>query len=390
MPDIPSDEQPIPKIVLTGGPCAGKTTALSHLFDRLSSMGMKPIMVPEAATVVIGAGVSPGSVTTGEFQTGIMRAQLALENVFETYARQMPAGCRPVLICDRGSMDSKAFCDDATWKALLRELKTNEVELREGRYTAIIHMVTAADGAEHAYTLENNSARKETPEQARAQDRRLQEAWLSHPHLRVIDNSGDFAHKVHRVEEEVLGALGLPLPVEEERKFKLPVSAEKALLESGIYSECVDIEQTYLLSAPGETGRVRRRAQGDSSAYFHCIKRPLGPGKCIEIERKITEPEYEAFLAQRDPDSITVCKKRYCYLYKTQYQELDIYSAPNVDFAALEVETSDEVKIPPFFTDVVEVTGEKSYSNAAMAKRLELPGKTSAVPQQAGRANEKC
>ena len=127
MPDIPSEEQPIPKIVLTGGPCAGKTTALSHLFDRLASMGMKPIMVPEAATVVIGAGVTPGSVTTGEFQAGIMRAQLALENIFETYARQMPAGCRPVLICGRFRRDHgmKSFWRECWCPSLRQRFASN-------------------------------------------------------------------------------------------------------------------------------------------------------------------------------------------------------------------------------------------------------------------------
>ena len=37
--------------------------------------------------------------------------------------------------------------------------------MREGRYDAVFHLVTAAQGAERFYTLENNQARSETPEQ---------------------------------------------------------------------------------------------------------------------------------------------------------------------------------------------------------------------------------
>lgn len=58
----------------------------------------------------------------------------------------------------------------------------NTVYLRDGRYDAIIHLVTAADGAEKYYTLDNCVARSETPELARLLDLNTQKAWLGHPH----------------------------------------------------------------------------------------------------------------------------------------------------------------------------------------------------------------
>ena len=51
------------------------------------------------------------------------------------------------------------------------------------RYNAVFHMVTAADGASKFYTLENNQARTETPEQALDLDRRTQKCWLGHAHM---------------------------------------------------------------------------------------------------------------------------------------------------------------------------------------------------------------
>ena len=38
--------------------------------------------------------------------------------------------------------------------------------------------MTSADGAEEFYTLANNTARTETPQEARKQDTRLKECWL--------------------------------------------------------------------------------------------------------------------------------------------------------------------------------------------------------------------
>lgn len=51
------------------------------------------------------------------------------------------------------------------------------------RYNAVFHMVTAADGASAFYSLENNQARTETPEQAIDLDKRTQKCWLGHAHM---------------------------------------------------------------------------------------------------------------------------------------------------------------------------------------------------------------
>lgn len=45
------------KVVLTGGPCAGKTTALSDIMERFSSH-MSVFCVPEMATLTFRAGVA--------------------------------------------------------------------------------------------------------------------------------------------------------------------------------------------------------------------------------------------------------------------------------------------------------------------------------------------
>ena len=45
------------------------------------------------------------------------------------------------------------------------------ITLRDQRYNAIFHLVTAADGAVQYYTLANNETRTEGPAQAIALDR---------------------------------------------------------------------------------------------------------------------------------------------------------------------------------------------------------------------------
>ena len=66
-----------------------------------------------------------------------------------------------VVLCDRGAMDPSAYMTKEEWQALLDEYGWNTVNLRDKRYDGVIHLVTAADGAEEFYTLANNQARYE-------------------------------------------------------------------------------------------------------------------------------------------------------------------------------------------------------------------------------------
>ena len=49
----------IKKIVITGGPCAGKTTALTWIHNKITALGYTVLFVPETATELITGGVAP-------------------------------------------------------------------------------------------------------------------------------------------------------------------------------------------------------------------------------------------------------------------------------------------------------------------------------------------
>lgn len=105
-------------------------------------------------------------------------------------------------------LDGSAYTTQKLWHAILDETGWTTVQLRDKRYDAIIHLVTAAKGAEDFYHLEK--ARYETPEQARALDQRLIDAWTGHPHHYIIENpkEGGFKQKMRVVNETVLKIIG--------------------------------------------------------------------------------------------------------------------------------------------------------------------------------------
>ena len=50
-----------------------------------------------------------------------------------------------------------AYIDNRSWQVLIDEMGFNAVQLRDNRYDAVIHLVTAASGAEQHYNLDNQA-----------------------------------------------------------------------------------------------------------------------------------------------------------------------------------------------------------------------------------------
>merc|ERR1712010_153949 len=62
---------------------------------------------------------------------------------------------------DRGINDIAAYMPADLWKELLESESLTE-DYIDSRYDLVLHLVTAADGAEKFYTTANNAARTET------------------------------------------------------------------------------------------------------------------------------------------------------------------------------------------------------------------------------------
>ncbi len=353
------------RIVLTGGPCGGKTTALSHIQDRFQSLGYKVYIVPELATTFILGGINPRQLSPKQyfqFQLELLKSQLKLEDSFIELANNSETPT--LVVCDRGTMDSSAFTTPEMWQALLDDHNYNVVSLRDKRYDAIIHLSSAAVNTPEFYTLANNKARSESIKEAATLDLKIKEAWLGHPHLRVIDSCDDFNIKLKKVLRAVSNVIGAPEPIENERKFLV-----KKINDIPCKTETVEIEQTYLLSTEG-IARIRKRGQQGSYSYTYTVKKFLAPGKNIELERTISGREYLNFLNQQDPERLSIVKKRTCFLWKNQYYELDQFLNPHPGLILLEAELEDEesVSLPEFLEIEKEVTDDLEYSNFKLAK----------------------
>ena len=360
----------ISKIVLTGGPCAGKTTALTWINNYFSKRGYCVLIVPETATELITNGVAPWTCKTNyDYQSLQIRLQKEKEKIFDDAAKKMKNN-KILIICDRGIQDNKAYMKDVEFKKILKELGTNEIKERDS-YDAVFHLVSTAKGKEEFYTLANNEARTESLEGAQILDDKILSAWTGHPHFRIIDNSTEFEQKLERLLKEIASFLGEPEPYEIERKYLIYYPNIKQL-ESMSNCTKVDIIQTYLKSNSDVERRVRARGIDGNYVYYLTEKRKISGLKRIEIERKLTQDDYLALLIESDNRLHTIHKTRYCLSENNQYFEIDIY--PEWDNQAImEIELSDEdqeIKIPEFIKIYKEVTDDERYKNYQMSKEM--------------------
>lgn len=184
---------PSRRIVLTGGPGAGKTAVL-EMMRRTLCDHVK--VVPEAAGVAFGGGFPRSDAP--DVRRAAQRAIFYIQRELE--AATMVDNVA-IALCDRGTVDGVAY-----WPGpgeLWTSVGTTLAE-QLGRYYAVIHLRTPA--LDRGYNRQN-PLRVETAIQAAAVDARIAEAWSIHPRRFEVGPTPDFLAKVTKVIEIVRGEL---------------------------------------------------------------------------------------------------------------------------------------------------------------------------------------
>lgn len=359
-------QKKISKIVITGGPCAGKSTAMSWIQNKFTKEGYDVLFIAETATELIKSGITP--VNTSDilnFQKLLLELQIKKEITYDEAVRYMHSD-KILIVCDRGCNDVKAYLTEEDYRKVLHKIDKNEISLRDS-YDAVFHLVTAANGAEEFYTLANNEARYETKEEACNVDVKLIDSWTGHPHFRIIDNATDFEEKMKRLISEVSHFLGEPEAFEIERKFLIKYPDLKLLEKKGTK---VEIIQTYLNCLDGEEVRIRQRGIDGNYIYSKTTKKDVSAATRLETEKRLSRDEYLELLLDADTSLNQIRKTRYCIIYKNQYFELDVYPFWE-DKAILEIELqneNDKISIPKYLTNIKEVTDDPNYRNYNLAR----------------------
>ena len=173
------------RIVLTGGPGAGKTAVL-ELTRR--HMARHVDVLHESASIVFGGGFP--RLTLDYARASAQRAIYHVQNELERIALATPSD--KLVVCDRGTLDGLAYWPFEPQRYFDDLRTTREAEL--ARYDAVIHLRTPT--LPNGY--QNDPLRIESVVEAEAIDARLVKVWDGHPNRFFVESTPDFFDKVRR------------------------------------------------------------------------------------------------------------------------------------------------------------------------------------------------
>jgi predicted ATPase len=175
------------RVVLTGGPGAGKTAVLETI---RRSMCRHVKVLAESAGIVFGGGFPRGG--TPAMRRPAQRAIFYVQRELEALALEDDPA---IVLCDRGTVDGLAYWPgpDDMWEALGTTL-----DEQLARYDAVIHLRTPPIDGGYNWT---NPLRIESAEEAARIDEKIADAWGTHPRVIEVPASSDFVEKaVHAIE----------------------------------------------------------------------------------------------------------------------------------------------------------------------------------------------
>ncbi|MDD9947787.1 MAG: ATP-binding protein [Myxococcales bacterium] len=178
--------QAIPRVAVSGGPGAGKTTVLREALRRDPK---RFVGVSEVATLMF-THVFPKVHTATQrraIQHAIFHTQLSLEDFHGSRAQP-----NQVLLCDRGTPDGGGYWPEGHAGFFAAMRTTLEAEL--GRYDAVVFLESAAAGG--LSIASGNPIRSEDRTAAVEIDQRLRAVWSAHPNYTFIPHAADFRDKI--------------------------------------------------------------------------------------------------------------------------------------------------------------------------------------------------
>lgn len=191
-------------IVLTGGPCSGKTTVLVAMAEQFRG---RIQIVPEVATRLLtdcfpipGKDIEWSEEWQAHFQAAVLPVQRHLEDAYALMAIHQGA---TLLVCDRGLLDGATYTPGGLTEFCARYGIHAPDAL--ARYDAIVHLesLAAYDPAEYERKRRTNNARFEALDRAQQLERNACEVWKDHPQRIFLKGERDVADKIAQVTEVV-------------------------------------------------------------------------------------------------------------------------------------------------------------------------------------------
>lgn len=340
------------KIVLTGGPCGGKTTAIEEIKKYLKTKDIPLLIVPETATELIVNGIKPGDIPNYDFQSLVLKKQLSKERITEEYAEKKYQN-KPlcVIIYDRGILDNKAYLDNITdFQKLIKEERLNEINLLDN-YDLVLDLLSLATCKPESYNLINEARTEDIPV-AKELDRKTTLAWISHRNLKIfnseIPQKDELKEILKEINEFICGIRKKYI-----RKFLVNHSSNYNVYND-TNSQDIYVSDYYLDGSNSNYQYIisKRTFKNEDSYIFTVYKEQDGVRTIIE-DMHITEEEFYKLINKNKIIKKTNRKETH-FIYNNQKYTLCFYD--NATILELESKLNNKVYFPDNIDIITEIS----------------------------------
>ena len=353
----------VTKVVITGGPSSGKTECIYKVKEHFEKLGYKVIVIPSIGTALIQCGIYPwDAVDEDEFERMNLGAKIKLEEIADEAVSNINAN-KILILCERGTIDVKAYTSNRNFQQICKEYNTSEEELKNS-YDAVFHLKTVAKGYRDQYK-QVPVYRKEDPDTAIYLDDKVIEAWSGHSNFRIFDAYPYFEDKMNKLIKEISFLLHEENNNYIEKKYLIKMPDLEQLLKNK-HCRKVHVKQHYLIDeTKKEKEKIVLRRENNKNFYYKVNKKDN-----VKYSNSITADQYINKLEDENKKFYNIYKDRYYYIYDSRCFKFDIFPFWD-DKAILEIDILSEreqIKFPKFVEILEEVTEIEKYKNYYLAE----------------------
>jgi hypothetical protein len=209
----------IKTVVITGGPCAGKTSVVSHI-ERTLTVDM--VTVPDVARHIqqvfprpeMQSDVGTKLAVMRHLRTAAARAQDELEAAYAAVARKLRV---KMILCDGGILDGAAYWPEGMANFLsTMNLRKDEIC---GGFRSIIHLQSLAISQPELYQQLSQQRRHPPLGEAQIADEIIGQVWSSHSNYHRVSTDATESEVQKKVVELI--------------RFSVPETAQAGQDEGG-------------------------------------------------------------------------------------------------------------------------------------------------------------
>ena len=353
----------VTKVVITGGPSSGKTECIYEVKEHFEKLGYKVIVIPSVGTALIRCGIYPwDAVNEDDFERMNLGAKIKLEEVADEAVSNINAQ-KILILCERGTLDVKAYTSNRNFQQICKEYNTSEEELKNS-YDAVFHLKTVAKGYKEQYK-QLPVFRREDPETAIYLDDKTIEAWSGHSNYRIIDAYPHFEDKMQKLIKEISYLLHEENKTYVEKKYLIKMPDINQLIKN---KQCrkVHVKQHYIIDeTKQEKEKIVLRRENNKNFYYKVNKKDN-----VKYSKSINADQYINKLEDENNKFYHIYKDRYYYIYDSRCIKIDVFPFWK-DKAILEVDILNDrenIKFPKFIEVIEEVTDNEKYKNYYLAE----------------------